>query len=213
MLLGLDTCKSAHQPNTLSVNNDLNISYTNCSSIQNRLAKGEKEAQQFIATPMGSAVGRPSKHVKQHKQKLYPELPFGLTSIDDDFFSNYCFASPLEVLGEGAHAKVLKGHKRSTGEAFALKCVLFKDVVDGELNIARENEILKALSHDHIIKCYDYYEDTESGWIWMVMELMPGGEFFDRIVAKTVYSEIDARSACLVLLDILVYLHDRDIAQ
>jgi serine/threonine protein kinase len=166
---------------------------------------------------MGSALGHPAGvdlHTKQQrKHNFYPELPFGLKSIDDTFFSNYCFASPLEVLGEGGDAKVLKGHKRSTGEAFALKCVPAKDVNKGESDIVRESEILMALSHEHIIKCYDFYDDTENGWVWMILELVPGGEFFDRIRAKTVYSENDARSSCIVILDILIYMHDREIAQ
>ena len=142
-----------------------------------------------------------------------PGLPFGLTSTKNEFFSKYCFASPIDVLGEGGNSKVLKGHARCSGEAFAIKCIFMKDIAHGEPGIVREKNILMTLSHGHIIKLYDYYEDTANGWVWMVLELVSGGALFDRIQSKTFYNEKDARSSCLLLLDILAYLHDRDIAQ
>jgi len=42
--------------------------------------------------------------------------------------------------------------------------------------------------------------------------MISGGELFDRISEKTVYSEKDARDLIRKLLEVLVYLDDRQIA-
>ena len=43
------------------------------------------------------------------------------------------------------------------------------------------------------------------------IELMEGGELFERIVKKTFYNEMDARGLVRILLDALAYLHHRGI--
>lgn len=43
------------------------------------------------------------------------------------------------------------------------------------------------------------------------MELMTGGELFDRIVAKSKYSEAEAAATVAKLADALVYCHERGI--
>lgn len=168
-----------------------------------------------LLVAMGGAVSRGSSAATSTSETSapIPGLPFGIRSTKNGFFSKYCFSSPLEVLREDGYAKVVKGHARgSSGEAVALKCISMKDFAYRAHEILREKDILMTLSHGHILKCYDYYEDAANGWIWVVLELVRE-ELFDRIQAKTFYSEKDARSSCIVLLDILAYLHDRDIAQ
>jgi serine/threonine protein kinase len=45
----------------------------------------------------------------------------------------------------------------------------------------------------------------------MVTELVEGGELFDRIVAKTSYTEKEARDVIRVVLETIAALHDMDI--
>ena len=45
----------------------------------------------------------------------------------------------------------------------------------------------------------------------MAIELMEGGELFERIVKKTFYNEMDARGLVRILLDALAYFHHRGI--
>lgn len=45
----------------------------------------------------------------------------------------------------------------------------------------------------------------------MVTELVEGGEMFDRIVAKSSYTEREARDVVRVVLETIAYLHDSDI--
>ena len=51
---------------------------------------------------------------------------------------------------------------------------------------------------------------------WMVLELMEGGELFERIVEKWEdhggYTEREARETSSILLHTVAYLHERNIA-
>ena len=46
------------------------------------------------------------------------------------------------------------------------------------------------LRHPNIVQLFDTYD--EKAYVYLVMELVTGGELFDRIVAKGSYTERDA---------------------
>lgn len=47
---------------------------------------------------------------------------------------------------------------------------------------------------------------------YLVLELMSGGELFDRIIEKESYTEAEAKSVVATIAQVLVYCHDRGIA-
>jgi calcium/calmodulin-dependent protein kinase I len=56
--------------------------------------------------------------------------------------------------------------------------------------------------------CHRLYETfDENAEIYIVTELVEGGELFDRIVSKTSYTEKEARDLIRLLLDTLAYMH------
>jgi len=55
-------------------------------------------------------------------------------------------------------------------------------------------------------KCYE----TEK-ILYLVLELLTGGELFDTIIAKGHYSEADARQVTITLLDAIKYLHTQNV--
>lgn len=57
--------------------------------------------------------------------------------------------------------------------------------------LAREAEMLRAVTHPNIIKLLDIFR--EEGRLYLVMELVRGGDLFDRIVDKGRYAEALAR--------------------
>lgn len=65
---------------------------------------------------------------------------------------------------------------------------------------------MKILDHPSIIKLYEVYEGEYH--IYLVMELLKGGELFDRIVKKGISKEKDACIIIVRLLSALEYLHD-----
>ena len=54
-----------------------------------------------------------------------------------------------------------------------------------------------------------FYEESE--YYYLVMEIMDGGELFDRIVQKSFYNEKEARDLVKILLEAINYMHERNI--
>jgi serine/threonine protein kinase len=72
-----------------------------------------------------------------------------------------------------------------------------------------EIDILRAVDHDHVIKMAEVYESEK--YIHLVLEYLEGGELFERIKSKGLYSEKDASAVMKNLLLALDYLHQKGI--
>lgn len=146
---------------------------------------------------------------------------------DAPFFDKYDFdfSDPRGVeLGRGGFSKVVRGKLKSSSgmfgrsrggdERFAIKCVDMQSqemTEEERADLDREVDILKELDHPSIIKLYDFFDDKSNQMCWMVIELLDGGELFDRIYEKQFYNEKDARDTAEVLLDAVAHLHDHGI--
>ena len=68
---------------------------------------------------------------------------------------------------------------------------------------------MRHLDHGQIIKLYEVYESSQH--IYLVLELLNGGELFNKITKKTHYSEKEACTLMKKLLSALDYLHSKGI--
>jgi calcium/calmodulin-dependent protein kinase I len=74
-----------------------------------------------------------------------------------------------------------------------------------------EIEAMKRLSdHDSFVKLYEFF-DEETKYM-LVIELISGGELFDRIVEKEKYTEREARRVIRQLTEAMAYAHSKGIA-
>jgi len=73
----------------------------------------------------------------------------------------------------------------------------------------REIEIMSSVTHKNVIRLYEIYDEPKQ--MFLVMELVTGGELFDRIVKKSSYSEFEAALTIRTLCDALSYLHKKQI--
>lgn len=62
------------------------------------------------------------------------------------------------------------------------------------------------MDHPNIVNCFDIYEDEK--YIYIVMELLQGGELFDQILKKEKFTEKEARDIIAPIFDALTYCHD-----
>ncbi|KAH8048219.1 calmodulin-dependent protein kinase [Aureococcus anophagefferens] len=122
-----------------------------------------------------------------------------------------------EKLGEGGFAVVRLATNRVTSATFAVKEAPHKpghdpnrDPDDADM-LADEAKILRSLCHDTVIHCYDVVVRPEQCFV--VLQLMRGGELFDRIVGKPNhhYTENEARKAAYVLLNAVAFLSDHGV--
>ncbi|XP_077091066.1 calcium/calmodulin-dependent protein kinase type 1D [Siphateles boraxobius] len=114
-----------------------------------------------------------------------------------------------EVLGTGAFSEVVLAEERSTGKMFAVKCIPKKALKGKENSIENEIAVLRKIKHENIVALEDICES--SNHLYLIMQLVSGGELFDRIVEKGFYTEKDASTLIRQVLDAVNYLHSMGI--
>ncbi|KAG5462332.1 MAG: kinase-like domain-containing protein, partial [Olpidium bornovanus] len=76
--------------------------------------------------------------------------------------------------------------------------------------IKSEIDILTKVQHPNVISLYRMFESEQK--IFLVMQLVTGGELFDRILARGHYTEADAARIVHPILSAVEYLHEMGIA-
>lgn len=110
-----------------------------------------------------------------------------------------------EVLGTGAFSEVVLAQEKLTGRMFAVKCIPKKALKGKESSIENEIAVLRKIKHENIVALEDIYESPDH--LYLIMQLVSGGELFDRIVEKGFYTEKDASTLIRQVLDAVNYLH------
>jgi len=129
-------------------------------------------------------------------------------SVKEDIESDYELG---EMLGSGAFAIVYKAKNLETGEQVAVKKIKKNVVKDSEIkNLRLEVKILTELNHPGIIRLIDVYEEEE--FLFIITELMEGGELLDRLSERKTFCEEDAIQLVKNILEAIRYLHDLKIA-
>lgn len=113
-------------------------------------------------------------------------------------------------IGRGNFAEVRLAVNRETKERVAVKIIRVQDDEDYK-NIKQEVEILGKLDHPNIIRLHEIFESKDKAKnvkkVYIVMELVTGGELFDRIVDRKTLKENEARDVIRTVLDALEYMH------
>lgn len=83
-----------------------------------------------------------------------------------------------ETLGTGAFSRVFLAEcLPKPGSMVAIKCIDKKALRGKEESLENEIRVLRKLRHPNIVQLYDTFE--EAGYVYLVMELVTGGELFD----------------------------------
>jgi calcium/calmodulin-dependent protein kinase I len=115
-----------------------------------------------------------------------------------------------DVLGTGAFSKVFLAECRfEPGTMVAIKCIDKKALKGKEESLENEIKVLRKLRHPNIVQLYDTYD--EKSYVYLVMELVTGGELFDRIVAKGSYTERDASYLIRQVLAAVHFMHSNGV--
>ncbi|XP_055712372.1 calcium/calmodulin-dependent protein kinase type 1 isoform X2 [Phlebotomus papatasi] len=116
----------------------------------------------------------------------------------------------MELLGTGAFSEVRLAESRETpGQLFAVKIIDKKGLKGKEDSLENEIKVLRRLSHPNIVQLLETYEDKAK--VYLVMELVTGGELFDRIVEKGSYTEKDASGLIRQVLEAVEYMHEQGV--
>jgi hypothetical protein len=110
-------------------------------------------------------------------------------------------------LGRGRFSVVCECVNKATGVHCAVKIIDKTTIEKSEKESLRtEIAVLKLVNHPNIIKLEGLYETRK--YIYIVMEMLKGGELFERIVGRPRFSEAECRRLLRPLLESVAYLHD-----
>lgn len=114
-----------------------------------------------------------------------------------------------KVIGDGNFAVVKECIERSTGKEFALKIIDKAKCCGKEHLIENEVSILRQVKHPNIIMLIEEMDTPTE--LYLVMELVKGGDLFDAITSSTKYTERDGSAMVYNLASALKYLHGLNI--
>jgi serine/threonine protein kinase len=116
------------------------------------------------------------------------------------------------LLGTGNFSKVRLGTDTTNGEVYAIKIVdkhqLAKERLEDQLK--REIAVLKILRHTHVAAMKEVLQTTRH--IYIVLELVSGGDLFDSIVQHQRFEEPKARKYFQQIILGVKYCHMQGIA-
>jgi serine/threonine protein kinase len=117
----------------------------------------------------------------------------------------------MEVLGVGSTSNVHRCLNNKNDNYYACKIIdkyQMEDRFAGMMaQFQTEIEALKQLQHPSIIQLFDVYLTEDK--IYIIMELMEGGELFDYVVQKGTLNEEEASHIVRRVTSALVYMHDK----
>ncbi|XAR59378.1 Non-specific serine/threonine protein kinase [Bertholletia excelsa] len=115
------------------------------------------------------------------------------------------------TLGEGAFGKVKFGRNVETGDNVAIKIFAKDKLLKHNMHhqIKREITTMKLIRHPNVIHMYEVMASKTK--IYMVMEFVTGGEFYDKIASEGRMKEDEARKYFQQLINAVDYCHSRGV--
>lgn len=121
-----------------------------------------------------------------------------------------------KLLGVGAYGEVRLAFEKYNCNKYAIKIIQKKKFsingrhqINGNTQIMSEINILKKLQHPCMIKIYEVIDTPDS--VFIVLDLVEGGELFDKVVSIGNYPESTAKLLFYQMVLAIKYLHDHDI--
>ncbi|GER41580.1 calcium-dependent protein kinase family protein [Striga asiatica] len=119
-----------------------------------------------------------------------------------------------EEIGRGRYGVVSRCYSAATGQCFAVKSIqkrLIQDDAVDSLCLQNEAKLMQLASgHRNVLGIFDVYEDDE--FLHIVVEFCDAGDLFQRITARPVFSELEARRVMVPLMEAVAHIHDRGVA-
>lgn len=123
---------------------------------------------------------------------------------NDDIETHYQMG---DQLGSGAFSVVVKGVQLQSKTPVAVK-IVDKEQTNRE-EMYSELAVMSRLSHSNIVNYFEIFEKKDN--FYVVMELITGGELFDRIIELRHYSEKDASKVMYQALLGLKHMHNQNL--
>ncbi|XP_020087878.1 CBL-interacting protein kinase 24 isoform X5 [Ananas comosus] len=115
------------------------------------------------------------------------------------------------TIGQGTFAKVKFAVNTETRESVAMKILTKSTILKHKMvhQIKREISIMKIVRHPNIVRLHEVLAGRTK--IYIILELVNGGELFDKIVHQGKLHESEARRYFQQLVDAIDYCHSKGV--
>jgi serine/threonine protein kinase len=119
---------------------------------------------------------------------------------------------PIKKIGKGNFASVylairLEDEKKFAIKAFSKEATYAED--KGKESLVNEIELMRRFNHKNLMKLFEVYESQNS--IYVSVELLEGGQLYDKIKAKHKFSADEIQATIRGLLMGLEHMHERKV--
>jgi len=119
------------------------------------------------------------------------------------------------VLGSGNFSEVRLGVHVRRGEKCAVKVIDVKKFLqfqckrESQLSLSSEAELLTSLQHPGIVRFYEWFQTDVH--LYLIMELMEGGDLLQSILEDGHFAELQARQLFQEVCEAVRYLHAKNV--
>ncbi|KAK5978715.1 Protein kinase domain-containing protein [Trichostrongylus colubriformis] len=132
-----------------------------------------------------------------------------IESIRSNVKFEQCYESS-QLIGDGKFGRVYAVREKASGNEFAAKVIRIKQQADRQ-EVEREVSILTQLRHPRIAQIYDAFY-TPNNEVVLIMEIVRGGELFDRVADESyVLTEMAVVMIICQLCEAIDYIHEMNI--
>lgn len=129
--------------------------------------------------------------------------------IQSDFHIKF---NAIKMIGKGSFARVYLVEDKESLKKYAVKAFSKEYLLSqskGKESLINEIELMQELHHEYVMNLYELHESKNS--IYLVLELLEGGELFNFITSSKSLSAKDLYRVMKCLLESLAYLDERGI--
>mmetsp|Transcript_9393 Transcript_9393/g.28051 ORF Transcript_9393/g.28051 Transcript_9393/m.28051 type:complete len:714 (+) Transcript_9393:193-2334(+) len=173
----------------------------------------EAVAQAFNVEKISDLLKLTDKHVEAEQEEIEKGKfsdPPGVHKLNLSLTKKKTFAQLYEVkdkIQTGSAGVVKRCFSIVYQKDFAVK--IMKRNPEKDEQVLHEVNIMNQLRHENLVAVVDFFEEED--YFYIVMELMAGGDLFDRIIQLHNYTERDARDLAKILLEAVDYMHKNGI--
>merc|ERR1712000_5931 len=171
-------------------------------SSEKRERSGDKKDKTKRKKRKEKSIAERTKEIEQELADSGEEGADPITVFDEKYEIG-------EVLGRGAFSVVKKVTSKRSGRTYAVKIIDKKNVGQDMQRLRIEIDILTRVKHPNIINLKEIMEDDDT--LYIITELVTGGELFDKIVELGAYTEADAAKLVARMVSAIDYLHSMNI--
>ncbi|XP_030602578.1 serine/threonine-protein kinase DCLK1a isoform X6 [Archocentrus centrarchus] len=164
--------------------------------------RGSQGSSTSLSSTKGSSPVEDGDGLVTEAEVLVDEVPAVPSYISDRYKVG-------RMLGDGNFAVVRECMEHSTGREYALKIINKGKCRGKEHMIQNEVAILRRVKHPNIVLLIEEFDTYNE--LYLVMELVKGGDLFDAITSANRYTERDASGMLHNLASAIKYLHSLNI--